>query len=679
MNLHHTPNKLIAESSPYLLQHAYNPVQWYPWGEEALEKSKLENKPILVSIGYSACHWCHVMERECFEKPEIAEIMNAHFINIKVDREERPDVDHLYMDAVQMMSIRGGWPLNVFLMPDTKPFYGGTYFPPQQWASVLSQIANAFENNNADLQKSANGFAESLAGSEVQRYQLQNQEIPFELKDLENAFQKLEQNFDKQLGGTNREPKFPMPSIYHFLLRYHQLTNDIKALQHTKLTLDRMAMGGIYDQIGGGFSRYSVDAEWFAPHFEKMLYDNGQLLSLYSEAYCVTKSNLYKEIVYETIAWLSREMRSEDGAFYSALDADSEGHEGKFYVWKNEELEMLIPLEDQHLFFEYYHVTDGNWENGDNILNRNLTDLAFSNKHQIPLQDFESRVKKWKSILLEARTHRIRPGLDDKILASWNGIALRGITDAFKYFGEPQFLTLAKQNADFINSNLRVGDSIFRNFKNGKATIAGYLEDYAFVIDGFIGLYQICFEEKYLHDALALAEYAVAHFYDNDEELFFFTSNLGEQLIARKKEIFDNVVPASNSAMAKNLYTLAIFFDRNDLMQIAITMMGSMKKLITSDISYLTNWATLYTSLLRPTAEVAIVGNEFETMRAELDSTFYPNKILSATAMVSELPLLKDKDQLPNSTTAIHVCSNHTCQLPVAKASEAIHLMAAIQ
>lgn len=679
MNTKLPPNKLIEESSPYLLQHAYNPVHWFPWGEEALQKSKKENKPILVSIGYSACHWCHVMERECFEKPEIAEIMNAHFINIKVDREERPDVDHLYMDAVQMMSIRGGWPLNVFLMPDTKPFYGGTYFPPQQWTNLLSQIAKAFETNNADLQKSADGFAQSLAGSEVQKYQLKNDETQFELVDLENAFQKLEQNFDKQLGGMNREPKFPMPSIYHFLLRYHHITNDSKALQHIKLTLDQMAMGGIYDQVGGGFARYSVDAEWFAPHFEKMLYDNGQLLSLYSEAYCVTKNDLYRQVVYDTIKWLQREMLSDQGAFYSALDADSEGHEGKFYVWKKEELKQLIPIEDQQLFFEYYNVTDGNWENGDNILNRNLSDLAFSNKHNISLPDLTSKVESWKEVLLEARKHRIRPGLDDKILASWNGIVLRGITDAFKYFGEPQFLVLAKQNADFINANMREGNSLFHSYKNNKATIPGYLEDYAFVIDGFMGLYQICFEEKYLHDALALTEYAVEHFYDHEEQLFFFTSNLGEQLIARKKEIFDNVVPASNSAMAKNLYSLAIFFDRNDLMEIAITMMGSMKRLITSDISYLTNWATLYTSLLTPTAEIAIVGKDYQALRATLDSTFFPNKIIAATTTKSALPLLKEKALLPSGNTAIHICSNHTCQLPVATAEEAFQLLTSIR
>ncbi|MFC0183552.1 thioredoxin domain-containing protein [Pseudarcicella hirudinis] len=429
-------NRLSQETSPYLLQHAHNPVNWYPWSEEALHKAKTENKPVLVSIGYSACHWCHVMERESFENEDIARIMNEHFINIKVDREERPDVDAIYMDAVQAMGVNGGWPLNVFLMPDGKPFYGGTYFPPQNWRQMLLAVNNGFSNHFEELQKSAEGFTKNMLFSESEKYGLTIEEKLFSEKGLENMFKKLAFGFDAEWGGFNRAPKFPMPSIWLFMLRYFRSSNNPEALEHLKLTLNKMAQGGIYDQLGGGFARYSVDGEWFCPHFEKMLYDNGQLVSLYAEAYSLTKEPLYKETVYETIEWLSREMVNAEGGFYSALDADSEGVEGKFYTWTRHEIEQILG-ENAGEFCETYQVTEaGNWEDEVNILWK--AEPVLNSK-------FAESIR----LLMLARDQRIRPGLDDKVLCSWNALMLKGLVDAYRVFNEDRFLVLAKKQCAF--------------------------------------------------------------------------------------------------------------------------------------------------------------------------------------------------------------------------------------
>jgi uncharacterized protein YyaL (SSP411 family) len=666
-------NHLSTETSPYLLQHAHNPVHWYPWGEEALQKAKQEDKPIIVSIGYSACHWCHVMERESFENTEIAEVMNRYFVCIKVDREERPDIDAIYMDALQAMGLRGGWPLNVFLMPDQRPFYGGTYFPPTHWKQLLENIGQAFSQHKADLEKSAQEFAEHIAVSEIQKYGLLPQKTPHTLAELDAMYEGLSVNFDSLHGGMQKAPKFPMPSIWRFLLHYTYLSGNAKAQEHLDKTLQKMAFGGIYDQIGGGFARYSVDGEWFCPHFEKMLYDNAQLLTLYSEAYNFSKNPIYKEVAYEIIAFVFREMQHIEGGFYAALDADSEGEEGKFYVWKKRHLQEILG-EDTELFCQYYHVsTQGNWEYGNNILYKTQTDQDFAQKHSISLEMLQSKVKAWKNILLEHRSKRVRPGLDDKILAGWNGLMLKGLADAYKVFAEPEFLERAIQNADFLMQKMVSPEGfLWRTYKNGEAKIKAYLEDYASVIEAMIAMYQVTFEAKYYHFAKKLTDYVIKHFYDPSEEMFFYTDDTAEELIARKKEIFDNVIPCSNAMMAHNLYFLGNLLGLQEYVQMSSQMLSRTKKILLTNVEYASHWALLFAFRTQPMAEVAILGADYLGIREALEKEFFPNKILvGAIESSSELAILENRTVLKNKTT-IYVCFDRACQLPVFTAVDAL-------
>ena len=654
-------NRLQTETSPYLLQHAQNPVDWFPWGAEALAKAKAENKPILVSIGYSACHWCHVMEHESFEKDEVAEVMNRHFVSIKIDREERPDIDAIYMDAVQAMGVHGGWPLNVFLMPDGKPFYGGTYYPPQNWIKLLEAVHHGFTNNQAELQSSAEGFTENMLFKDSEKYGLSAENQNFTNEDLVKMYQKLAQTFDTEWGGFEKSPKFPMPSVWQFLLQLCSLSQTQKGLgdkvlTHVKFTLNKMAIGGIYDQLGGGFARYSVDGEWFCPHFEKMLYDNAQMVSLYAQAFTLTHEPLYQEVVYQTIAWLSREMTSPEGGFYAALDADSEGVEGKFYVWTQQEIYEILG-EDAPKFCQNYQVSaDGNWEHGVNILWKKEATLNA---------DFKDNIDK----LMVKRAARIRPGLDDKILCSWNGLMLNGLVDAYRAFGDETFLNLALKNAHFIKDNFLKDNTLHHSYKNGVTKIQGFLEDYASVIDAYTNLYQATFDENWLHLAEKLTVYVCQNFYDEEDQLFYFTDSDAEELIARKKEIFDNVIPSSNSMMARNLYTLGILLDREDFKDLSMLMLSKMKNLLRSNVDYLTNWACLATNLVSPTAEIAIVGKEVNTFRKEIDLKFYPNKVVSGTLTESALPLLENRTS-KEGETQIFVCYHKTCQLPVKSVEE---------
>jgi uncharacterized protein YyaL (SSP411 family) len=660
-------NRLIHESSPYLLQHAYNPVDWFAWGEEALQKAKNEDKPIIVSIGYSACHWCHVMEKESFEHKGIGQYMSEHFVCIKVDREERPDIDQIYMDAVHAMGLHGGWPLNVFLMPDARPFYGGTYFPPKNWAQLIQQIVQAFHHNRQQLEESAEGFREALNESEIVKYGLEGKKDNlFSISGLEEMYASIEKKFDTELGGVGHAPKFPMPNIYLFLLRYYHLTNNQSALQQINLTLEKMAKGGIYDQIGGGFARYSVDAEWFAPHFEKMLYDNGQLVSLYSEAYSLTKNQLYKDIVYETIAFVKRELTSEEYGFYSALDADSEGVEGRYYVWTEKEFDEVFDNDDDKIKAKkYFQISaEGNWEHGLNILH------LYTSTEELGDGLGHEEVQSWKKKLFEARKSRIRPSLDDKILCSWNALMLKGICDAYATFGEKEFLELALRNAQFIQQKMTSEHRLFRNYKNGKASLAAYLEDYALVIEAYIALYQVSFEEKWLYQANHLTQYTIQHFYDPSEELFFYTDDSSERLIARKKEIFDNVISSSNSVMANNLYKLSLLLDNRAYRGFVDAMLAKINILLKKEVRYLANWACLYTYFLKPTVEVVISGNELETFAQAIHNEYFPNKIVAGTKHKSNLPLLEMREARTEKTM-IYVCRNKACLLPVSTVAEA--------
>ena len=639
-----------------------------------MSKARAENKPILVSIGYSACHWCHVMERESFEQESVAAVMNENLVCIKVDREERPDIDAIYMDAVHLMGVRGGWPLNVFLMPNAKPFYGVTYLPPQNWTQLVHSIRNAFDNHRAELTQSAEGFAQSLQMSELDKYGLKSVESDYSVASLDGMFERLKAQFDRQDGGMDRAPKFPMPSIYKFLLRYYDITQNPEVLAQIELTLNRMALGGIYDHVGGGWARYSVDSQWFIPHFEKMLYDNAQLLSVYAEAYALTQNPLYADRLRHTFTWLISEIRSEEGGFYSALDADSEGVEGKFYVWRAEELQEI--LGDDFVWFAcLYDITDGgNWEHGLNHLHLTQDMEAVAKAKGIYSENFQEDYYDTLKKLETHRRQRIRPGLDDKILASWNGLLLKGLADTYRALGHEPIRDQAVTLAVFLRNNMLKDGKLFHSYKAGKATIPGFLEDYAAVAEGLVALYQISFDETWLRLAEKLLDETIANFYDEAEGFFFFTDAQAEELIARKKELLDNVIPSSNSILAYALYETGILLDRADFVEKADAMLNKMSRLLETDIQVATNWAALYAQRISPTAEIVIVGPDYEDLRKDLDHFFVPNKVVAGAKSMSNLPLLEGRTPV-NNRTVIYVCFNKTCQMPVHSVEEALKLL----
>jgi uncharacterized protein YyaL (SSP411 family) len=657
-------NRLSQQTSPYLLQHQHNPVDWFPWGQEALDKAKAENKPILVSIGYSACHWCHVMERECFEKEAIADVMNAHFVCIKVDREERPDVDAVYMDAVQAMGVRGGWPLNVFLLPDSRPFYGVTYLPPQNWVQLMKSIHDAFTKHYDELAGSAEGFVQNMIVSDTEKYGLTPGSSEYSADKLDLMFEQLERNFDTHKGGMDRAPKFPMPSIYKFLLRYYDLSQNPQALAHLELSLNRIALGGIYDHVAGGWARYSVDDEWFIPHFEKMLYDNGQLLSIYAEAYSLTGNPLYADRVLSTIDWLKNEMLNPEGGFYAALDADSEGVEGKFYVWSKAELQEVL-AEDFEWFAKLYNISEnGNWEDGHNHLHLTEPMAQVARRLQLNVTDLETKYKQALAKLALKRAGRVRPGLDDKTLASWNGLVIKGLADAYRALGNEYIRDLAVSAGKFVAEKMTRDNRLMHSYKNGQASVTGFLEDYASVTEAYLALYQITFDETWINLAKNLADYTISNFYDQKESFFHFTDMEGETLIARKKELFDNVVPSSNSIMAHNLYLLGMMLESEQYARISDAMLSKMSKILLTDVQWVTNWAALYCIRASPTAEIIIVGADADNTRKDFDRFFVPNKLVMGTTSQSSMPLLENRTDIQGKT-AIYVCYNKTCQLPV--------------
>ena len=663
-------NELINESSPYLLQHAHNPVNWYPWGNEALNKAKEQNKLILISIGYAACHWCHVMEHESFENEEVANIMNDNFICIKVDREERPDIDQIYMNAVQLISGRGGWPLNCFALPDGRPIYGGTYFPAQNWMDLMNRVVDLYEDNLKELQKQAQELTEGVRATEL--VELNPEKPDFLSLDLDRTFTNFEKYIDKENGGSQGAPKFPMPVGYEFLLHYCYFMQQEEALDAVELTLIKMAYGGIYDQVGGGFARYSTDAIWKVPHFEKMLYDNGQLVSLYSSAYQLTKNPIYKKVVEETLGFIKRELTSKEGGFYSSLDADSEGEEGKFYVWKEEEIKALMG-QDANLIMDYYNVgADGFWEHGVNILLKNESDERFAKRNKLSLEELEEKVNTAKELLLKEREKRIRPGLDDKILTSWNGLMLVGYVKAYNVFGDKSYLKAALKNADFICSKLMDGDyRLSRNYKNSKVSINGFLDDYAFTIQGFISLYQATFDSEWLKKAEGLLKYANKHFYDEKSGMYYYTSDEDPALIARKMEVSDNVIPSSNSEMAKNLFLIGRYTYNEKYFEMSKTMANNVKESAINGASYYGNWAVLMSWLSGETYDVSIVGKDCEKLRKQINEHYLPNVFLSGGMEEGDNSLLQGK--LVAGKTIIYVCQDKACQLPVSRVDEMLN------
>jgi len=665
-------NQLIHETSPYLLQHAYNPVDWHAWNKETLEKAKETDKLMIISIGYAACHWCHVMEHESFEDSLVAVKMNANYIPVKVDREERPDIDQIYMNAAYMITGRGGWPLNAIALPDGRPVYAGTYYPKEKWIEVLDYFTNMYKTDRARLESQADQVTAGI--NDMDELPFNPAPPEFSMKMLDDIWSNWEQKIDYKDGGRTGAPKFMMPNNYDFLLRYYDLSGNSKVLEAIEVTLEKMAFGGLYDQAGGGFARYSTDDIWKVPHFEKMLYDNGQLVSLYSQAYQLSKNPLYKDIVEETIAFVEREMMDKSNGFYSSLDADSEGEEGKFYIWTAEELKEIWGA-DYKMMADYYDITEsGNWEHGNNILLRHKPDGHFMTKYDLTSVELEKTVHAAKTRIMKARDKRIRPGLDDKILTSWNALMLKGYVDAYRAFKVEGYLVRALKNGNFLlDECLRSDGGLNRNYKNGRSTINGFLDDYSLTIEAFISLYQVTFDEKWLNTALELAEYTIEHFYDHDVKMFFYTSDEDAALIARKKETSDNVISSSNSSMAKVLFYLGHYYYKDDYIKIASSMLNNIKDQVIPNGPFYANWATMMTHFVQPVYEIAIVGEEAQLRRSELDEGYLPHVLFLGGNEEGSLELMQNK--LLEGQTTIYVCQDKTCKLPVTKAIDAIGLM----
>ena len=661
-------NSLVNETSPYLLQHAHNPVDWYPWGDEALKKARDENKPLLISIGYSACHWCHVMAHESFENEAIAKLMNEFFVCVKVDREERPDIDQIYMDAVQLITGRGGWPLNCFALPDGRPFYGGTYFSRDNWTNILKAIHHAYSTEKDKVVRSANQISEGIRISGL--IDTREAHTPYDMVELREAVETWKSSFDKREGGENKAPKFPKPISLDFLMNYYFYSKDSVILNHLMLSLDKMAKGGIYDQVGGGFARYSVDKYWKVPHFEKMLYDNAQLLSLYAKAYRLTNKPLYKRVVMETIAFVERELALDEGGFYSALDADSEGVEGKFYVWEKVEVDQVLG-DDSPVFSEYYEVLKAaNWDEG-NILHIKKEKSELLDKYRLSENEFDSLMDTSKKRLLAARSKRIRPGLDDKFLTAWNSLLIKGYVDAYKALGDEVYLNKAIQTANFIKDKMiQSGVQLYRTYKKGDSRINAFLDDYSFTLEAFIALYQVSFDESWLKVADEMMAYVIKNFYDDKSGMFFYTSAEDSGLVARKMEVMDNVIPSSNAAMAESLYRLGNLLGNEYYVETSEQMLDNMKEQTLKYLSYHGKWANLMLKQIESPYELVISGKKARSLQMEFNKRFYPNVLILGSEKESDLPLLKNR--FSNETTSLYLCKDKACFLPTSNLDEII-------
>jgi uncharacterized protein YyaL (SSP411 family) len=667
-------NHLIHETSPYLLQHAHNPVDWYPWGEEAFEKARSENKPVLLSIGYSACHWCHVMAHESFEDEEIAKLMNENFVNIKVDREERPDLDQIYMNAVQMMTHHGGWPMTVFLTPDAVPFYGGTYFPPQDrynmpgFPRVLIGVAEAYRDRQDDILETGTSLVNELRRLSTTG----GSDHPLEIELLNAAYAGIIRNYDSTNGGFGGAPKFPPAMTLEFLLRTHARWGNQKALEMVRFTCEQMANGGIYDQLGGGFHRYSTDARWLVPHFEKMLYDNALLSRLYLHDFQVSQSPKVRETAEGILDYVLREMTDPAGGFYSTQDADSEGHEGKFFVWDIKEIQATLSETQASLFCSYYNITEnGNFE-GKNIPNvtRSLEELATG--HNVPVSALEESLKESKRKLFELRETRVKPDRDEKILTAWNGLMMASFAEAGVILNRPDYTEAARRNAEFVLANLRRDGVLLRTWKDGVAKFNAYLEDYAFLSEGLVTLFETTGEFRWLKEALALTDHMIEEFWDSEGGGFFFTGKSHENLIVRSKDYFDNATPSGNSVAAMLLLRLATLTDNDNYRNLAIAVLrevGDSARRYSSGFGYALSAADF---LLSTPKEIAIVGkdpSDIETLLHEAWHRYLPNKVVAPSfadesEVAKALPLLDNRPRLNGLATA-YVCEHYTCKTPV--------------
>ncbi|HKX30923.1 MAG TPA: thioredoxin domain-containing protein [Blastocatellia bacterium] len=672
---HKHTNRLIDETSPYLLQHAHNPVDWYPWSEEALERARREDRPILLSIGYSACHWCHVMEHESFENDSIAAIMNENFVNIKVDREERPDLDAIYMNAVQMMTRSGGWPMTVFLTPDGRPFYGGTYFPPDDrygrpgFPRLLVAIAEAYRERRDEIEESARGLLTEL--KKLDHAVPQPGALAPEM--LDQAAAVLLQQLDPVHGGFGGQPKFPPSMTLTFLLRQHHRTQDPAVLEAVELTLKKMAKGGMYDQLGGGFHRYSVDERWLVPHFEKMLYDNALLSRIYLDAFLATGDEFYRRIATETLDYVRREMTDPSGGFYSTQDADSEGEEGKFFVWTPQELEALLGAEDARLFGRYYDVSAmGNFE-GHSILHVDDEPEVIAKLMKVEPARLAEALERGRRILFEAREKRIKPGRDEKMLTAWNGLMLRSFAEAARALDRPDYLETAVKNAEFLLTHLQREGRLLRTHRDGQSKLNAYLEDYSYLIDGLLALYEATFDRRWFAEADRLTGIMLDQFWDAERGGFFFTSEDHEQLITRAKDFFDNAVPAGNSVAAQVLIRLSLFTGEARYRESAEVLFKLMRTAMTRMPSAFGHLLSALDLALAAPHEIAIIGHpEAPETRALIDAVFnryLPNRVVALAVpgddqAAGRIKLLENRQQVGGRATA-YVCHNFHCQLPV--------------
>lgn len=659
-------NALVHETSPYLLQHAHNPVHWMPWGDAAFEKARQEEKLVLVSIGYSSCHWCHVMEHESFEDSATAAMMNEHFVCIKVDREERPDVDQFYMDAVQLMTGQGGWPLNVFALPDKRPVYGGTYFPNPQWKQLLQELARMYREERPKVEEYAGKLTTGIQS--INLVEQPDSILELDEGDALGFTGQLLARYDDHYGGIGQAPKFPMPVVYRYLLRHHYHSQDSAALARVRQTLDRMALGGIYDQVGGGFARYSTDRRWHIPHFEKMLYDNAQLMSLYAEAHQLTGDPLYARIIRESFGFLRREMQHPEGAFYAALDADSEGEEGKFYVWSEEAFRRLAG-EEADLLADFFGIgREAKWEAGKQVLVQTERLDDFAHERGLDPEAFRNQMEAFKQKLLEERETRVRPGLDDKILLSWNALMIEGLSRAYLALGEEQYRTAARNAYQFLEQNLREGDTLYHSFKDGQRQ-PGFLEDYAHYIRALLGLHEIEGDPAMLRQAHALTQKAIADFGDTTTSLFYFSPKSWEEVLANKLDFSDNVIAAPNSVMAHNLHDLGLIYGEAAWTERSERMLAAVWEMASREPYFHAQWGSLMLKRVFPFYELAVTGPQAVAAYRELARPFLPHATVALGAHESDgVPLLQNRI---GAETRFFVCQNFACQLPVSSPEEA--------
>jgi uncharacterized protein YyaL (SSP411 family) len=672
---HKHTNRLADETSPYLQQHAHNPVDWYPWGEEALERSKREDRPILLSIGYSACHWCHVMERESFEDDEIARQMNEQFVNIKVDREERPDLDQIYMSAVQMMTRHGGWPLTVFLTPDLVPFYGGTYFPPEDrhqmpgFPRILAAVSEAYRTRPDEVKQSASEILSELQKMSVAPES--SETINTQL--LDNAYRGLARSYDPLHGGFGGAPKFPSSMSLDFLLRTWKRTGDERALEMVTHSCRQMAAGGMYDQLGGGFHRYSTDARWLVPHFEKMLYDNALLARLYLHAHQATGEAFFRQVVEETLQYVKREMTDESGAFYSTQDADSEGVEGKFFVWDKDEVESLLGPVDARLFCAYFDVTEGGNFEEQNILNVPKSADEVARAEGVTHERLAEAVERGRGILFTERERRIKPGRDEKVITAWNGLMLEAFAEAAAVLGREDYRETAERNADFILKTLASDGLLLHVYKDERAKHVGFLDDYAFVVSGLVTLYETTGRLRWLREAVRLADKMLEEFWDEEGGGLFYNGRSGEQLIVRSKDYFDNATPSGNSVAAEALLRLSVLTGSEDYRRRGVNLLRLVRDAVERYPSAFGYALGAFDFYLSTPKEIALVTGKDEVnaqlIGREIWGRYLPNKVVAETpggdADAAELvPLLRERTAVGGRATA-YVCENYTCLQPV--------------